>query len=177
MPGGSMKKVVLIGLLLSVSVFVGCGGSSSGGGTTPTKTLVSIQVTPAASSISNGATQQFTATGTYSDGTTSILTANWLSSNLSVATVNTAGLATGVGGGTTTISATSGTVTGTTTLTVVALQSITVTPAAATVAPNGTQQYAATGNYSDGSTRSLTRRLRGAPPLVQLSLRADWRRV
>lgn len=151
-----MKKVVLFGLLLSVSVFVGCGGSSSGGGTTPTKTLVSIQVTPAASSISNGATQQFTATGTYSDGTTSTLSANWLSSNLAVATISTAGLATGVGGGTTTISATSGTVTGTTTLTVVALQSITVTPAAATVAPTGTQQYAATGNYSDGSTKSLT---------------------
>jgi trimeric autotransporter adhesin len=151
-----MKKVVLIGLLLSVSVFVGCGGSSSGGGTTPTKTLVSIQITPAASSIANGATQQLTATGTYSDGTTGTLTANWLSSSLTVATINTAGLATGVGGGTTTISATSGAVTGTTTLTVVALQSITVTPAAATVAPNGMQQFTATGNYSDSSHKDLT---------------------
>jgi len=38
----------------------------------------------------------------------------------------------------------------------VALQSITVTPSTATVAPNGTQQFTATGHYSDGSTQDLT---------------------
>ena len=38
----------------------------------------------------------------------------------------------------------------------VALQSITVTPSTATVAPNGMQQFTATGNYSDGSTKDLT---------------------
>jgi len=38
----------------------------------------------------------------------------------------------------------------------VALQSITVTPSTATVAPNGTQQYSAIGHYSDGSTQDLT---------------------
>ena len=105
-------------------------------------------------------TQQFTATGTYSDGSTKVLTstANWLSSNPAVATVNTTGLATGMTAGTTTISATSGTITGTTVLTVnpAPLVSIAVTPATATVAPNGTQQFTATGTYADHSTQNIT---------------------
>ncbi len=155
-----MKKVVLIGLLLSVCVFVGCGGSTSSGGTTPpAATLVSIQVTPAAPSIAPSATQQFTATGTYSDGTTKNLTstANWLSSSTSVATINTSGLATGVAPGTTTISATSGTVTGTTSLTVTnPLVSIAVTPTNASLAPNATLQYTATGTYADTTTQNIT---------------------
>jgi len=154
-----MKKLFLVVLLLSVTAFVGCGGSSSSvGNTPPPVTLQSIQVTPATPSIAAGATQQFTATGTYSDGSTKNLTstANWLSSSVSVATITTSGLVTGLGGGTTTISASSGGITGTATLTVVALQSITVTPPTATVAPNGTQQYTATGNYSDGTTKDLT---------------------
>ena len=85
-----MKKLVVVVLLMGVSLFVGCGGSSSnsgGGNTTPT--LVGISVTPATPSITNGATQQFTATGSYSDGTTKNLTstANWLSSVTTVATI------------------------------------------------------------------------------------------
>ena len=159
--GAGMKKALLSVLLLAVGLLAGCGGSSntSTGGGGNTVTLVSISITPAAPSISSGGTLQFTATGNYSDGTTKNLTssANWLSSNTAVASVNTSGLATGgATGGTTTISATSGTVTGSTTLTVVALHSIAVTPPAATVAPNGTQQFTATGNYSDGSTKNLT---------------------
>src|SRR5215471_12824869 len=79
----------------------------------------------------------------YSDGSTKNLTstANWLSSSTSVATVNTTGLATGASGGTTTISASFGGVVGSTTLTVVALQSITVTPNPVSLAPNNTQQF------------------------------------
>jgi hypothetical protein len=121
-------------------------------------TLVSIAVTPANPSVAIGSTQAFTATGTYSDGSTKNLTSssNWLSSSGTVATISTSGLATGVGGGTTTITATSGSVSGTTTLTVVALQSITVTPPTATVAPTAKQQFTATGNYSDGSSKNLT---------------------
>lgn len=84
-----MKRLLLSFLLLGVSLLTGCGGSS--GGSTPpptTVTLVSISVTPAAPSIVVGKTQQFKATGTYSDGTTKDLTstANWLSATASVAT-------------------------------------------------------------------------------------------
>lgn len=156
-----MRKLSQLALLLFVGSFFGCGGSgTSGGGNNPppAPTLQSIAVTPATPSINSGATQQFTATGNYSDGSTKNLTstANWLSSSASVATVNTTGLATGASGGTTTISASFGGVVGSTTLTVVALQSITVTPNPVSLAPNNTQQFTATGNYSDGSTKNLT---------------------
>ena len=65
-----MKKLVLVVLLMGVTLFVGCGGgsSNSGGGGNTTPTLVSISVTPANPSIGVKATQQFTATGSYSDG-------------------------------------------------------------------------------------------------------------
>ena len=88
--------------------------------------LVSIAVTPANPSISVGGTEQFTATGTYSDSSTQNLTttATWSSLATSVATIsNTSGsqgLATPTGIGTATIEATSGTISGSTTLTVTA---------------------------------------------------------
>jgi hypothetical protein len=83
-------------------------------------TLQSISVTPANPSIAVSATQQFTATGTYSDGSTQNLSSQvtWSSSNTAVATINSSGLASGVSTGSTTITATSGNVSGTTTLTV-----------------------------------------------------------
>jgi hypothetical protein len=73
--------------------------------------LVSIAVTPASPSIVKGATQQFTATGTYSDSSTQNLTstATWSSATVSVATINAAGLATGVAAGTSNITATNST--------------------------------------------------------------------
>jgi len=105
----------LIGLLGFATVICSCGGG--GGGVT----LASITITPANPSIAIGATQQFTATGNYSDGSTKDLTASaqWLSSTIAVATINsTSGLATALAAGTTTIIATVTTVTGNTTLTV-----------------------------------------------------------
>jgi sulfur relay (sulfurtransferase) complex TusBCD TusD component (DsrE family) len=70
-------------------------------------TLTSIAVTPANPTISAGATQQFTAIGTYSDGSTMNVTsqATWTSSNTAVVTINATGLATAVSAGTTTLSA------------------------------------------------------------------------
>ena len=88
--------------------------------TTEPPTLVSIAVTPADPSIIVDATQQFTATGTYSDATTADLTGDvtWASSVTAVATIAASGLATAVDVGTTTISAILGSVVGSTTLTV-----------------------------------------------------------
>jgi uncharacterized protein YjdB len=122
--------------------------------------LTSISVTPTSASVATGATQQFTATGTYSNGTTQNLTttASWTSSNTSVATIKVhTGLATGVTAGTATITATSGAIHGTATLTVTAvLTSISVTPATASLAAGYTQQFTATGTYSNGTTQNLT---------------------
>src|SRR5215469_8039370 len=85
------------------------------------KALVSLQVTPGNSSISVGAAQQFTAMGTFSDGSTQDLTASvsWSSSDTTLTTINTSGLATSVAIGRPRITATSGSVSGSTTLIVV----------------------------------------------------------
>jgi uncharacterized protein YjdB len=126
--------------------------------------LLSIAVTPANPAIAKGTNQQFTATGTYSDSTTQNLTntVTWSSSNTGVATISNAagsyGLATSVAAGTTTIKAASGSTSGSTTLTVnpASLVSIKVTPANTTIAKGATQQFTATGTYSDNSTQTLT---------------------
>ena len=72
-----------------------------------TGTLSSITVTPSNTAILFGATQQFTATGTYSDGSTQNLTGTvgWTSSNTSVATISSTGVATSLSAGSTYISA------------------------------------------------------------------------
>ena len=127
-------------------------------------TLVSIEVSPATPSIANGLTQQFTATGLYTDNSTQDLTTQvtWASSDGAVATVSNAagsnGLATAAGVGSTTVSATSGGVTGDTTLTVTdaTLVSIEVSPATPSIANGLTQQFTATGLYTDNSTQDLT---------------------
>ena len=124
--------------------------------------LLSISVAPVADSIGVGQTEQFTATGLYSDLSTKDLTSSvtWASSNTSAATVSTGGLATGVATGVSTISATdpSTKVAGTALLTVTpaVLLSISVAPAADSLAVGQTDQYTATGLYSDLSTKDLT---------------------
>jgi hypothetical protein len=118
-------------------------------------TLVSITITPQNSVILVGATQQFTATGTYNDNSTHNITSSvtWGSSVLPVATINAAGLATGVGDGATLISATLGSVQGLQWFDVAAvLQSLSVTPSSGQIAIGGTLQLQAIGNYSSGGT-------------------------
>ena len=122
--------------------------------------LLSITVSPNPSSLPAGETGQLTATGNFSDGSVQNLTqsAAWSSSAPNVATINAAGLASGLIVGSTTITAASGTVQGTTALTVTSpvLASIAVTPADSSIAAGNTQQLTATGTYSDGSTQNLT---------------------
>jgi DNA-binding beta-propeller fold protein YncE len=100
------------------SVNVELSGNAS---PSPTPTLVTISVTPANQSISVGGYLYFAAAGTYSDGTIHDITAQvaWISSNTSVATVNSSGLATGVAVGTANITATSGSIAGSTNLSVI----------------------------------------------------------
>src|SRR4029077_5876087 len=76
-------------------------------------TLVSIQVTPPTPSVAKGLTQQFIATGLYTDNSTQDLTSmvTWASDTASVATISNAagsnGLATSAGVGTANITAAS----------------------------------------------------------------------
>ena len=128
-------------------------------GTGATGSLVSISITPPSASAALGLTQQFTATGTYSDHSTQNVTASsvWNSSVSAVATVS-AGLASTSAQGTTNISAASGTVVGSAKLTVTApaLVSIAITPANPTISVGMSQQLTATGTYTDSSNQDLT---------------------
>ncbi|MGA3027306.1 MAG: Ig-like domain-containing protein [Bryobacteraceae bacterium] len=82
--------------------------------------LVSIAIAPQSATIPQGRGIQFTATGVYADGSSQNLTnvVAWTSSDTTVATVSSSGLATAVGQGTTTITATLDTVSNSTTLSV-----------------------------------------------------------
>jgi len=130
--------------------------------TAPTKTLSSIAVSPASTTLQTGATGQFTATGTYSDGTSASLSSGvtWSSSNAAVATVNSSGTASAVAAGTATITATYQGLSSSATLQVTAptktLSSIAVSPTTATLDPGATLQFTSTATYSDGSTADIT---------------------
>src|SRR5260370_16941513 len=89
------------------------------GSTTTGPSLTSIQVTPYSPTLSMGQTQQFSATGTFSDGSTQNISSSvvWGSTNSAVAGVSSSGLATASAHGTTTITATSGSVSGSSPLT------------------------------------------------------------
>jgi len=107
---------------------IGGGASGTSNLTVNAVVLTSISVTPATPSIQAPATQQFTASGVFSDNSSSPNVnsqVTWSSSNTAVATINSSGLATGVGAGTTTITATrvGGGVSGNATLTVTAAPS------------------------------------------------------
>ncbi len=131
--------------LLPLALVVGLFGASeadSAGALGPA-ILLSITVSPAVASIAPGDTQQFTATGNYSDLTTKDLTdtVTWSSSVSSAATVSNThgsqGVATGVGTGVTTITAkdTSALLSGTAALTVTPVTVPTTLPPVPTTLP------------------------------------------
>ncbi len=148
-------------LILTASGLIGCGGSAPPAPQQPT--LTSISVTPAGASYQVSATQQFTATAHYSDGSSKDLTqsASWSSSDTSVATVSNSagskGLVKMVGAGTADIVASSVLAQGTVSITVTnPLTSIDVTPASGSYQVGATQQFTATGHYTDGSSKDVT---------------------
>jgi trimeric autotransporter adhesin len=145
----------------SATVTASMNGQSGGVSVSITSAILnSINITTSGGSLALGLSQQFSATGTYSDGSTQDITAvvHWSSSNTSIATISAAGLVLAVGGGTASINATLGSVTQSSSLTVSAaiLESINVTAAQNSFALGFTLQLTATGTYSDGSTQDLT---------------------
>lgn len=132
--------------------------------------LVSISVTPQNPSVAKiGDTVQFQASGTTNHAASGpqnlTTTATWSSSTASVATVNSKGLATATGCGTTDITATDGNVVGQTQLTVTCstgtgggtpvLQSMNVYPASPTIPQVGqTTQFIALGVYVPATTNN-----------------------
>ena len=136
-------------------------------GTGANATLQSIAVTPTTASIAVGQTQQFSAVGNFNDGTEKDITSTvtWTTVPTGIATMSTTtpGLAMGVAAGTTAVTPALGTATvlntGTLTVTAAApptLVSITIFPNPELVNVGGTNQLAATGNFSDGTQQDFT---------------------
>ncbi|MGA9695002.1 MAG: Ig-like domain-containing protein, partial [Dehalococcoidales bacterium] len=125
-------------------------------------TLASIAVTPSfTANLMVGATQHFTATGTYSDSSTADFTSQvvWSSSNPAAVTITPGGTATAVGGGTANITATFGGLTSQpVAMTVKVLSAIIIEPAASPRNLNvgASQAFTAVGIYSDGSMSDIT---------------------
>ncbi|HEY4380484.1 MAG TPA: Ig-like domain-containing protein [Acidobacteriaceae bacterium] len=132
-------------------------------------------MSPTSQALTVGQTAQFTATGTFGNAnhaSTQVITGSvtWNSSNSSVATINSSGLATAVGAGSTTISASAagyaGPVSSSAAITVAAsgggtaggnVVSITIIPGSQAVAsPTQTSQFLAIGTTSSGATVNLT---------------------
>ena len=137
----------------------------------PPAPQVGLYIDPATASVSVNGTYQFQAHATFSDGTSTLVTgtAQWTTSNGTLATVTTAGgrggggggLATGLAAGTVTINATSGGFSDTATLTVTSTPPPTqvglyVTPSSASVKVNGTFQFLAFATYGDGTATDVT---------------------
>lgn len=151
-----------LGFLLS-GCFTSSGGSNSQ--SSPSKVadaavLTSIAVTPAGSAIPVGLARPFTATGTFSDGTTHDITnmVVWNSSDAMLAKVEATGVVTPLAIGVVTISATQDTVLGSVSVTVsdATLTSVHVTPIHPTIPSGLTKQFTATATYSSGISYDVT---------------------
>lgn len=135
----------LVVILCAAAAASGCGGGGSPTGPAPV-TLTGVTVSAGASA-AVGDTVQFTATATFSDGTTQTVTgqATWESSNTAVVTITSGGLATFVAQGEADIKATYRSSSGTT-------MSGT---SRVTVANKAASRHTLTGTVSDSSSGSM----------------------
>ncbi len=123
-------------------------------------TLISIDLTPTNPVVAAAVTFPFTAMASYTDGSVSNVTtgAVWVSSNPSVLTVTSTGMATARAPGSAIVSVTVNSITGSTTVTVnsATLTSITLSPPSDTIVVGTSQGFRASGRYSDNSVIDLT---------------------
>lgn len=158
---GSIRRGLVVGITWTILLLVTTSRPASA------QTLQSITVAPQDAVIQAGFSRAFTATATYSDGSTANVTqtATWASSNTGVALVTTGGLrglVITIARGTARISAaiTVGTTTirGTSTVTVSDgdLVSITTRPTTKNLEVGQQSQYKATALYIDESTEDVT---------------------
>jgi hypothetical protein len=124
------------------------GAASNGWNFTLLPSLASVAVQPSIPGMLIGGTQQFTATGTYTDGSTQNITTlvNWTSNNSGVATVSASGLATGIASGNATIAASLGSVS----------SSVSLTVDASSTAPSITVQVSPAPNANGWNNSNVT---------------------
>jgi len=123
-------------------------------------TLFSISVTPASAVLAPTTSANLVATGTYSDGSTQVITniVTWTSSADNVASVNNAGNVTAQSPGNATITAQLGLLGANCAIVVDGspLTSIRVSPQTASIPQQTEIAFAATGIFADGNTQDLT---------------------
>ena len=133
-------------------------GVKSGTATLTVRPVISsIEVSPSTASVEEGETKQFNAAAMTSYGTTiQIVSFTWESTNTSVATVSSTGLATALEAGSTPITATAGGESGSATLMVTEppppppmADSVAVSPMMTSIEEGETQQFSATAYDSD----------------------------
>ena len=158
-----LAKVISAGKVVITAVFKKQTGTANLTATLPE--LTEIRVSPAIPFIAAGRTQQFSAEGSFSDGTIQVLKEglNWTSANDTIATISQEGKATAVAKGVTSplpvrMTATSGKINGIAKLTVMPpeLAEIRVIPVIPFVVAGKTQQFAAQGILTDGTDQPLT---------------------
>jgi uncharacterized protein YjdB len=124
--------------------------------------VVSLTISPLDASIQAGGTQQFSASGAYDNGTTGDVTSQtqWSSSDSAIATINSAGTATGIASGTVTVRADCQCYVVKTSLSVgntaATMTSIAVTALNPAMNVGGTLQFTSTATYSNGTKRDVT---------------------
>ncbi len=136
--------------------------------------LVEVVLSPAAASLPRLSTQQYTATGVYTDQSRVDFTAQvaWASSDPAIVSIDASGLATANALGPCTIRAAFQGKNPFTSVTVVpaALTRIEVSPSSANVAKGRTQAFVATGFYADGTQQDLTAQVTWSSTNVNVAL-------
>ena len=148
-------------LLSSLGLLAACGGGGNNTSSPPVPTLQSITVSSGQATVAAGLTEQFSAKGNYSDGTSTPLSnATWSTSDSTLATVDSQGLVTTHKPGPVTITAAVGTIANTAPLTVgpPIPQSLAVAPASSSVIIGGNPptKLLAMLAYSDGSSQDVS---------------------
>ena len=124
------------------------------------RVLQSITVTPGMTNLTVGGTQQYAASGSYSDSTTTDLSSEvtWVSSNTATATISATGLATAIAVGSTSITANFAGVTSAGAVIAVdnPMVSLAVTPTTPFGRVGGSVQLVATATFADSSTQDVS---------------------
>jgi hypothetical protein len=144
----------MLAVSLCACFLTGCAGMYN------TPYLSFITVTPGVESLAMGETVQFKAMATYSNGTTGDVSNSvvWHTQDVSVAAVNTSGLASSVSAGRTLVTASESSVVGEAVLVIskAALKEISITSVSSLIFLGQTAQLHAAGTYSDKSVQDIT---------------------
>ena len=149
-----INKIFLFVFLLFLIITYGCG--------VPPKTASTISVSPLNATLLVGSNESFSSTCTFSDGTTSLVTAAWSVSPSSLGSIISYGdsrIFTASSEGSGTVIATYSGISGNATITITGgktVSSITVSPSNKTAQIGSIETFTSAANYSDGTSAAIT---------------------